>query len=1645
MEKIDPTKDDAHDFEQPMTDSKFNPQETPPENDGNESDFFEEDGDESDFENDDANIVSSNGLDFEDYIKKDVSDIKAGIVQVNVLKEAHEVIYGDDTLFKELVDDLKYNLPASVAHNLAEEYLKLTKTNVDFLDREQDKNPFMKQQNVNPVIYNYLTNIGVKGKLPYFNQNWLIPIVIDVKRHYNAADSQGEKGSKMTETSLQDSVKKRNELFTRSLKSTDYRTNNTYFSLRHGYVPSTDADEGSIDLTTQFKNPDPDRQDYTIHVLRYHTINGRFEVRKAYGEVNKVKNVYTSPKDAKLTKPIIDTEHILSVSGEVVNVVGFFRIPAKVRDIQHYLSLIYRKKVKVDIIGDDVPNLTRARLDQPAIILFPKHSQDIKVVENLLMETIPNLDNFLRLHEKELNNLESLDYVDKIMNKYGLNIKELKSNDRDSLVKLLRTHTRKLVTNARGRAKRIRELIKEKQGITNDSKIDTIKDHLITNQTIIKHYGDYYDFGTAKDSDVNRLLWITNQLDSGQLFYAILNYVETSNFYLNMTRSDQSNLDMKNLNHVHFEKHLNGIEKEIKILDEQIELAKMAPGASDKALVRANELTKKSANGPLTIVDSQSGQIEKDLSNVFIWSEQRNGYLPKAELSKNLGIIALETQKSHFEDIKSKINNIKSIADEAKQDVVKSITKLKLLESLYITNNKRAEIKTSLNRENLELPEQNILDLLKNVRSANLVDSQNLYKRLIQTYGILDSSGNWYVSKTSGARICCTHLWAQLNDKSLDTYTCDGPYCKICHEQIGEIDFDTFGGYDSNDAPIRLQEGNVYESHLQDLANEKVDSIIQNQPSGELNCQIYSNNEFKRYACYVLTYLKRHNQGLLMNNSQIVDSIKLFGEIIKLSDLKTNINLDPSNQHIRNEMFNRFTKKMLGGKKLKKVQEKKVKVLSDISLAISKTLDRYILSLISGVITLELDKPENYLMSGDNRLLNDLINEQLAEIEIEIDGKKSKQPQFIYNLSKIIIKPKQSPEIPETPKLLMVVYMSNQKLAYIGNEEDVNAREYFEKKMKMFYDIIRKQASIRKEYERVQEELEELIKAKEDQKIDPESLLQFADNVKDFSYKNPEEYYSLINRINLRKKYLIKLRNIRFYKLNKLALNLINSDNRIMHRIIEMPVTADCPVNARQFYLDYLTSIPDLAEEKYKKDNPDYIISSYTKTPALVVKEYNMSGKQDVFNELKHLEKNVDLVKAKQNLIDMYHEIQSLEHELTKLFEVFREEIYRPVNPFKKTTHRTVVTKMYNPSKSTKWFQLPNKVDLPDPATKGLPEKSELNTKLNKSRTYLINLINQHLQSNSLWKDKRETYIELLNNLGKTDKKESEAKYTYEQFQNKYNHKWSQDIVNHMYLKKVFGQKVVRGIEIIRGYIYLFRYLVAVLQNNHKVTPVEEVNDETYNLIDEFKEDKSGALSDWTYKIPNSQVDHLVGVFNRQNSHSLDDSKYLAPDQVAEMVNYVFTQDLVSHFQKIYELEDNVMPTTITDQGTAYSLFIVQFLRILDRMRAINDTTNKEVSDLWTAYVSKKYRRYQSIMKNMNKSEKMIWREQLRNKLVAREDMIDPTEADITSKVKHTVELTQQEQKDMELNVAIDPAGGDFNGENEYENPDDFGDDVNYG
>ena len=1680
----------------------------------------DEDGDEDEDEDDELHAFAKGTMSVAQYAKVENIDMTKAItgeVVLNKKTKPHAVVYSTSNpeaktiIFSELSKAFQgENLSEDASIGLADECLNIVEINSDRLKNSGD--PFEKYKYQNPIIYNYLKNFK-ETDLPQYYKYWLIPIVLDVKKVYDATisdvagnqmisdfkrEQKGESfggdndgGQKTSQKTLLNEIEEENKILSgNNQKDTDYGINSAYVKSQYCYRETLVNDKNLKENATYFNNPDRDRQDYTIHVLRFSPIGSeKLEIRKACGSVYKVKNKYENVKIKNTKKPSNPTpsglDYTLSVDGEKVNTIGFLRLPIKT---QSKLSEIKFESLKIYYKIEDIPSVNDNNINDPIAIIFNK-DDNLDNMTKLFNKVVPSLDTFIQIYKSKLAKISNLEQVNELLNYYDVSVKDFNDTSYTKLVNILRDRTNE----------KLKEYLLGKVPL----KHEPLKLHLpatmignwIEHERIIKNYGKYPDLDTPKDSDLNRLSWITNQVDKGQLFYSVLNSLLINKYYLKLLSPDKL-VPLEKINSDAFDQKLEIINKE---MTTQSQMIKSLQESFDQEKLKSNVTLvpfKVGGYNPLIFIGSSNQTFEKannDLSNIYILVN--DVYMPQ-----HLYIMHQELENAKLSYIVQELNQVRikklsEIKVSTESKITQSITKLQLLQKLYANNRERAQIKTTIKREDLISPDQNIFDLFKHIKNANLSKKTEMYLDMIKLYGILSIDEKWILSKIGGTTICCVHKKDQLLNLPLTKYedlNSGGKFCKICHEEIGDADFDPSGGYDEDGNLVIAQEGNIIDSYIYDNSKE---IEKQGEVSGKIPCSTeYGMNSLKKYACVVIQYIRDNNQ-LSMNNDQMADVIDLFNTISEITDLDSNIDIDPNNEFIQHKVYNQYTTTERYNKKLniitksKKSEQAKKKDINDLNMAtnavahqsieFSRIFDRYVLTLISAVIQLELSQPEIYLKAHmiDGLLVQQTLNPYknihgtsvtLANITFINPDRPQKKDNtdnivtinnltFIDNLSKIIV------DINEGKLLNKNSLLSIERsFDFIGNEVNMTPLDYIKKKLIEYYEFLINYPDIKNRY--LSKEVQNKLTIKKPASVepakpaDPETLLIPVESVNEFSFSNPVEYKQLITNIEKRLKYLDQLRIIRINKFTGYVSNLIDTETKLAEKIATQLNNVECPISLRQFYIDYfMKPIYEKKEaKKLKVYNIDGKSIELSAEPAMIIKDYNMSNpsddmsnQTDEFSQLITFSEGSQLVTTKTEMSELNQEIISLNNHLSILQKNDKrnrsnDPVFKPVN-----SSMTFATTLYDPLKAQKWKKLAPSSDFisDNHIMKNLFNDKQIQTVYNNSKTgipqkieALIGQIDLHLNNVGLGFDHKK-YTAILENLGSSKNKLNEILVDMGNMKNKHNHTLRIEIIKYIHQNDYSNQREVVKRDLIRSYIHLTHYLVSAINYEFKfdvnVPLNQEINDDFSNFIDLFPDPDHTIFGGYEYILSNQQIDILVGVFDR--TKQLEPShKNMSPTEIANLLHYTFVDELSKHLSSLYD-NQTIYVNKIT--GITYCKFIVKLLDMIDHLNTINDTTHTEIENIFEVTRLNKYAAFLAREKNMGADGFSIWKEQSK---IGFKTANDPSGDNIHGNAEKVKEPAPTKFNEIEQGLGEDMPSGNMQGEDETANGDEFGDDIAY-
>ena len=147
----------------------------------------------------------------------------------------------------------------------------------------------------------------------------------------------------------------------------------------------------------------------------------------------------------------------------------------------------------------------------------------------ILKKIIPSIDEIVN---KELENFKNCKYVsdiNEILNKYFISIDDLNNENYEKIINIVKKNFEKLnsVFNINKKYEFINYFYKNTEYLTKNKYY--LSDDYLFNKEVIKYYGNYPYKKTSFDSIIQRLNWIKNKSDYGNLYYKIVNLSNQDN------------------------------------------------------------------------------------------------------------------------------------------------------------------------------------------------------------------------------------------------------------------------------------------------------------------------------------------------------------------------------------------------------------------------------------------------------------------------------------------------------------------------------------------------------------------------------------------------------------------------------------------------------------------------------------------------------------------------------------------------------------------------------------------------------------------------------------------------------------------------------------------------------------------------------------------------------------------------------------------------------------------------------------------------------------------------------------------------------------------------------------------------------------
>lgn len=488
-----------------------------------------------DYTSDNESIMS----DASDYSRMSIADEidlddEEDINVVEVVKKVERVdVPEEDKVYKEYlqIGEIYKIMLEQIPTFLRENVIVTNKVKKDVLNLINIKNSLIDSENnliekkeIKPLVNEYLN-----GK---FTNNILIPIVVNSKKIYS---SESSKSSVDTfDTNYHHIIE---DFFTEVhnfnyLTDIKKRANNNYqtiinniFNELKPYKNVASNDKGIfIELGSNIDNNDIDKLSLNTFVLRYcneqfscrsfesiiesidYTVTlgpqpSFFNEKEKLGELSNKLHVYDN------MKPIID--------GEILHIIGFLRLPLNYNpDIDLIDELYENIDIKVLNYGkDDFQNFL---YEPKKILLYKFIDASIDDYEHILNDIVPSLKEIINEHS-DLFSQEGITQNLKHLKHYGYTYDNLNLSEYTYII----DHHKKYIKNIEESIDKLDKLVsdKNKQKPNNIIKnFNVIDDNLLDELEKI-YLAKYHSRGDFIDSDINRLLWISNMEDNGQFLY----------------------------------------------------------------------------------------------------------------------------------------------------------------------------------------------------------------------------------------------------------------------------------------------------------------------------------------------------------------------------------------------------------------------------------------------------------------------------------------------------------------------------------------------------------------------------------------------------------------------------------------------------------------------------------------------------------------------------------------------------------------------------------------------------------------------------------------------------------------------------------------------------------------------------------------------------------------------------------------------------------------------------------------------------------------------------------------------------------------------------------------------------------------------
>ena len=256
-------------------------------------------------------------------------------------------------------------------------------------------------------------------------------------------------------------------------------------------------------------------------------------------------------------EPNIDGEYLKGV--KVINE-NSFMIPVETVKDGDFAKIYATSKLnfeKIELNKNVFEGKFETKYDEKAkLYLFPEVELNDGDYETICQKILPSISQIVNSQMTSLENCQTIDDIDKVINKFSLEFKELPFEEYFSLTEILEDQNQK-----------IKPLDYQKfyQSILNSKKElkinDNVKNDIIFGNKYIlddfvkKYYGEYPNIGSEVDSIPSRYNWVIKHVDNGHFYFL---FVESKK----LKEMSDYQFDKKEL-----ETRKNEIKKEIKEID----------------------------------------------------------------------------------------------------------------------------------------------------------------------------------------------------------------------------------------------------------------------------------------------------------------------------------------------------------------------------------------------------------------------------------------------------------------------------------------------------------------------------------------------------------------------------------------------------------------------------------------------------------------------------------------------------------------------------------------------------------------------------------------------------------------------------------------------------------------------------------------------------------------------------------------------------------------------------------------------------------------------------------------------------------------------------------------------------------------------